>query len=86
MAQPNGNPGAYNGGDFYSITAGLNYTPNCNVIVRPEVRYDSFHGQGRPFADGTEREMFYYGMGSYGINTPSKITGSHWFVSPPMKP
>jgi hypothetical protein len=26
--------------DFYAITLGLNYTPNSNVCVRPEIRYD----------------------------------------------
>jgi hypothetical protein len=62
VAQPDGNPGGYGGGDFYSVTAGLNYTPNSNVIIRPEVRYDWFHGVGDPFGDGTEDEMFYYGF------------------------
>ena len=52
----------YGSGDFYAVTAGVNYTPNCNVIVRPEVRYDWFEGNGRPFGDGNFRDMFYYGM------------------------
>ena len=52
----------YNGGDYYALSAGLNYTPNCNVIIRPEVRYDWFKGGGTPFGNGNRGEMFFYGM------------------------
>ena len=53
----------YAGGDFYAITGGLNYSPNANVMIRPEVRYDWFRGGGNalPFADATKREQLYYG-------------------------
>jgi len=27
-------------GNFYNLTAGLNWTPHANIAVRPEVRYD----------------------------------------------
>ncbi|HUE69693.1 MAG TPA: porin [Pirellulaceae bacterium] len=45
-------------GHFYEITAGLNWTPTSNLIVRPEVRYDWFDGQSLtgllPFNAGTD--------------------------------
>ena len=51
--------------DYYAITLGLNYTPNCNLIVRPEIRWDWAEG-GTPFAPvagiGTEDNQFYYGL------------------------
>ena len=56
------NDPTYAGGDFYAVTAGVNYTPNSNVIIRPEVRYDWFHGTGNPFADGTADDQFFYGV------------------------
>jgi hypothetical protein len=31
-------------GNFYEITAGLNYKPNANLVVRPEVRWDWYDG------------------------------------------
>ena len=39
-------------GDFYEITAGINYRPHANVIFRPEIRFDWFEGTivgTRPF-------------------------------------
>ena len=41
-------------GNFYALTAGLNYKPNANLTFRPELRYDWFDGLSRdvdPFAD-----------------------------------
>ena len=32
-------------GDFYDMTFGLNYHPNANVQIRPEIRYDWFIGK-----------------------------------------
>jgi hypothetical protein len=49
-------------GDFYAITAGLNWSPIPNITVRPEMRWDWFDpGVGvvaRPFDDGTRGGMF----------------------------
>ena len=49
-------------GNFYEVTAGLNWRPHQNVIFRPEVRYDWYDGglgtdglagqPGLPFNDG----------------------------------
>jgi hypothetical protein len=42
-------------GDFYEISAGLNWTPSANLMVRPELRYDwadieLASNNGRPYA------------------------------------
>ncbi len=31
-------------GSWYDVTLGLNYRPHPNVVFRPEVRWDSYHG------------------------------------------
>lgn len=38
------------GGDVYALTAGLNWSPTPSLIIRPEIRYDSYHGKGHLFA------------------------------------
>jgi hypothetical protein len=45
-------------GDFYEITLGLNWTPNNNLRVRPELRWDWFNGTGLPYDDATKDEQF----------------------------
>ncbi|HEV3417689.1 MAG TPA: outer membrane beta-barrel protein, partial [Pirellulales bacterium] len=63
---PNGNVASAGGfaGDFYDITAGLNYHPNANVQFRPEIRYDWFSGQDhngvKPYHDGTANHQWIY--------------------------
>ena len=54
-----GNPaiGGYQG-NFYSFTAGLNYSPRPNLMFRPEVRYDIFEGVGLPFDDAARTRQF----------------------------
>ena len=39
-------------GNFYSVSAGLNYLPHPNLLIRPEVRSDWFSGEGKPYNDG----------------------------------
>jgi hypothetical protein len=44
-------------GNFWALTAGLNYKPTGNLIVRPELRYDWYDGRTNaagndPFDDG----------------------------------
>ena len=64
----NGNPnvGPYQG-TFYAFNAGLNWTPNGskNLMVRPEIRYDMFGGNGRPFNGGTRDSMMLFMVGAY---------------------
>ncbi len=55
-------------GNFYEVTAGLNWRPQANVIFRPEVRYDCYDGgaggyglsnqTGLPFNDGRSSTQF----------------------------
>ena len=51
-------------GDFYSITMGLNYSPTCNLTLRPEIRYDSYDGNVArlPFNDGLDDNQLMIGM------------------------
>ena len=47
--------------NYYALSLGLNYTPNSNVIIRPEVRYDRSYG-GRAYNDQTDLDEIFYGM------------------------
>lgn len=50
-----------NRGDYFNLTAGLNYKPNANVIIRPELRYDWFDatapGAVLPFGNGDDEQF-----------------------------
>jgi hypothetical protein len=65
---PNGNVASVGGfaGNFYDITVGLNYHPNGNVQVRPEIRYDWFSGQDlngvKPYHDGMSNHQWIYSV------------------------
>ena len=57
-------------GNFWEITWGLNYKPNANIIVRPELRYDWYDGAAGltstgnpalPFGNGDRSSQFYGG-------------------------
>ncbi|HEY2760424.1 MAG TPA: outer membrane beta-barrel protein, partial [Pirellulales bacterium] len=58
-------------GDFYEITAGLNYKPNGNLAVRPEIRWDWYNGQPNqnsavsvtsPYDAGTRNSQLTFGV------------------------
>jgi hypothetical protein len=53
-------------GDFYEVTAGLNWRPHPNVLIRPECRYDWYDGQlgatGLPFDAGNKDEQFTFAV------------------------
>jgi len=36
-------------GDYYSLTANLSWWPNKKLRIRPELRFDSYDGPGKPF-------------------------------------
>jgi hypothetical protein len=62
-----GTQGAVGNTDVYALTAGLNYRPNANVIVRPEVRYDWVRdagATGRAIAglEEADGDQFTFGM------------------------
>ncbi|MCA9247731.1 MAG: porin [Planctomycetales bacterium] len=59
---PNSNPTSGGGftGDFFGLTAGLNWSPNGNLIVRPELRFDWFEPDANsnlPFDDGNSDDL-----------------------------
>ncbi len=46
-------------GDYFAVTAGVNWKPHANWTVRPEIRYDTFDGDrdgngDLPFNDGSD--------------------------------
>ncbi len=45
-------------GNFWSLSAGVNWTPTKNLTVRPELRWDRFDGTGLPYDDGTKTDQF----------------------------
>jgi hypothetical protein len=66
-----GNPiaGDFFQGNFYETSLGLNYKPNGNLTIRPEVRYDWYTGapgtsQGAPspYNDGQSKNQFLFGL------------------------
>lgn len=53
-------------GHFYETAVGLNWSPTSNLMIRPEVRYDSFDGQSLtgllPFNAGTDTYQWTYAV------------------------
>jgi hypothetical protein len=49
-------------GNYASWTWGLNWTPMNNVMLRPEIRWDSYRGPAKPFDDGLRTYQFLVGM------------------------
>jgi hypothetical protein len=47
------------------LTGGVNYTPHPNITFRPEVRYDWFSGNNRPFNDGNSKDQVLVGINAY---------------------
>ncbi len=49
-------------GDYYEVTAGVRWTPRANIIIRPEIRWDFFDGNGTPFDNGNEDRLTTFGI------------------------
>jgi hypothetical protein len=49
-------------GNFWGFTWGLNWKPNDNLVVRPEVRYDTFDGVGLPYDGGTDDSQWTFAL------------------------
>jgi hypothetical protein len=62
-------------GNFYETSFGLNYKPNGNLTIRPELRYDWYNGPGgfvapavpgappnQPFGDNMNKDQFLFGL------------------------
>ncbi len=49
-------------GNFYDVTAGLQYKPTANIQIRPEIRYDWFQGRdllgGAPYHNATNSHQW----------------------------
>jgi len=68
----NADNGASFPGNFYEITLGLNYKPNSNLAIRPEVRWDWYDGQPNqsvtnppvtsPYNAGTANNQLTFGV------------------------
>ena len=52
-------------GNYFDLTFGLNYRTRRNFVLRPEIRYDWFDGDGLPFDDNTERDQVTVALGGY---------------------
>jgi hypothetical protein len=65
LGDGNLNAGPY-AGDFYEIALGLNWKPNHNVIIRPELRWDWFETNGRedpnPYDANNRADQFMFGI------------------------
>ncbi len=52
-------------GDFYEISVGLNWSPNANILVRPELRWDWYDSDGSvatlPYDSGDRDDQFLFG-------------------------
>ena len=60
-----GNPNSgFYVGDFFALSVGANWSPNKNVTIRPEVRYDWFNGVGMPFNAGNGRDQLVLAIGA----------------------
>ena len=72
IAGPGNIPGVYAwsgrgfAGNFYDVTAGLNWHPNGNLVVRPELRWDWYDGlagpTGLPFDGGNADDQLTAGI------------------------
>ena len=51
-------------GNFYSVSAGLNWSPTTNLTFRPEIRADWFNGDQvrQPYDDGDDDSQVLLGM------------------------
>ena len=51
-------------GNYYSLSAGVNYAPTNYLTFRPELRADWFDGPDvtQPFDDGTDDSQFMFGL------------------------
>lgn len=67
--------------DVYALTAGLNYRPHANVVVRPEVRYDWVRGASSAdldavgaFAADGQRPLFESGRDEFAFGIDTIVT------------
>ena len=49
-------------GNYFSFTVGPNYSPSPNLVIRPEIRYDTYNGSALPFDDGRKTQQLMLGV------------------------
>lgn len=49
-------------GNFFSLTVGPNWLPTQNLMLRPELRWDFYDGDTKPFNDGTKTNQLMLGF------------------------
>ena len=49
-------------GNYASWTVGVNWTPTTNILLRPEIRWDSYQGSAKPFDDGQKTYQLLLGF------------------------
>lgn len=49
-------------GSYASWTVGANWNARPNVLIRPELRWDSYQGSAKPFDDGTKTYQLLLGL------------------------
>ncbi len=49
-------------GSYASWTIGANWRPRTNVVLRPELRWDTYSGSSKPFDDGTKTYQLLLGL------------------------
>ena len=51
-------------GNFYSLSAGVNWSPTANFTLRPEIRADWYDGESArlPYDDGTDSSQLLLGL------------------------
>lgn len=64
LTEPNNPNQAPLPGSYGSWTIGANWLPRANVLIRPELRWDSYAGPARPYDDGTKTSQLLLGFDS----------------------
>ncbi|MFM8930397.1 MAG: outer membrane beta-barrel protein [Gemmataceae bacterium] len=49
-------------GNFFSLTVGPNWLPTQNLMLRPELRWDFYDGEAKPYNDGTKTNQLMLGF------------------------
>jgi hypothetical protein len=49
-------------GNYFSLTVGPNYLPTENLMIRPELRWDFYDGDAKPYNDGSKTEQLMLGF------------------------
>ena len=48
-------------GSYAAWTIGGNWMPRPNVVIRPEIRWDTYRGPAKPYNDGQSTQQLLFG-------------------------